>query len=125
MADDCATVAIETVLIEETRPTVFGEDQAVVRKWTVPVDDQVHEMPWPADAQVVHVAPLGGWDAVLVWTIGSAERERPRRVRVFSTGQPIPTPCTHLGTAVTPHGLVWHLVELLTWTTADDGEGDR
>jgi len=106
------------------RPTVHGSPrdpiEAVVLKWTIPVDDRTHQVQWPSDAQVVHVAPdTAAVDVVLAWTVstrrtdGGKDLFRFRNLRVYGTGQPIPTPCAHLGTAVTGVGLVWHLVELL------------
>ena len=99
----------------EQRPAVSAPGGGVVWKWGVPVDDREHELPWPADATVVHVAPTPDDPAVVqVWTFSSRTHvERPRRLRVFGDGQPIPAPCAHLGTAVTDVGLVWHLIEVL------------
>lgn len=106
------------------RPMVDGLPrngvEAVVLKWEIEVDDQTHQVQWPADAQVVHVAPHPERvDAVWVWTLstrhtdGSRDYTRFRWIRVYATEDPIPTPCVHLGTAVTRFGLVWHLVELI------------
>jgi hypothetical protein len=106
------------------RPTVHGSPGsgrvAVVLKWLFEVGNEPRHSAWPADAQVVHVAPDAGKpERVWVWTLHTQPDDdtgpqiRFRWIRLFGTGQPIPVPCAHLGTAVTPSGLVWHLVEVL------------
>jgi hypothetical protein len=93
--------------------------ESVILKWTVPVDDRSHAFEWSYGATVVHVAPHPQRiDQVQVWTLSAriTDPERPtetRHLRVFATGQRIPAPSTHRGTAVLPEvGLVWHVIEL-------------
>jgi hypothetical protein len=108
------------------RPTVHGSPGsgrvAVVLKWLFEVGNEPRHSAWPADAQVVHVAPDADPakpERVWVWTLHTQPDDdtgpqiRFRWIQLFGTGQPIPVPSAHLGTAVTPSGLVWHLVEVL------------
>jgi hypothetical protein len=77
---------------------------------TIPVDDQwfVLDLRGP----IVHVATRGE-DYVEIWFIDDPATEAVTRAfRVVGTGEPIaPALAIHVGTAITPGGLVWHLME--------------
>lgn len=89
-----------------------------VWRYTIPVDDQVHELVIPVDPDrndgIVHVAARTP-DEVEVWAVvrGSAWSEHTPaptlRVTVTGTGHPVPSGAVYIGTAVAPAGLVWHL----------------
>lgn len=95
-----------------------------VLRWTVPVDDQAHVT--NAAGPVLRVAGDRKFSTIVeFWTLESAEAPprgaRPRVVRVFGTGQPVPAGYEWLGTAErTEQGLVWHLFE----RTADPSPGE-
>jgi hypothetical protein len=76
---------------------------ASILRWEVPVDDRRHHVP----AGIVHVASRRA-DVVEVWTKPSNLPDLV--VQVVGTGHPFPPDWTHLGTALAPHGLVWHLM---------------
>lgn len=88
-----------------------------VLRWTVPVDDQAHVT--NAAGPVLRVAAHREFfTEVEFWTLEAADSHRqapgsrPRVVRVFGTGQPVPAGYKWLGTAErTEQGLVWHLFE--------------
>jgi hypothetical protein len=106
------------------RPTAgaspYSGRVAVVLKWLIAVDDRTTQFALPADAEVVAVRAHDTDPAkVWFWTLHTQPAEshigprvRYRNLRVYGTGQPIPVPCAHLGTAFAG-GLVWHLIELL------------
>jgi hypothetical protein len=77
-----------------------------VLKWSVAVDDQLHEI---GAGKVAHVACQNGPDSVEVWTL---ELGGPHTLtaQVFATGQPLPGTVTHhIGSTVAADGLVWHV----------------
>ena len=85
-----------------------------VWKFAVPIDDEWHDWPFPAD-QIVHVdvqspAPDA---AVMVWvemSVDEPEVVPTTTLRVFGTGHPVPDWALHVGSVVTAGGgLVWHL----------------
>lgn len=74
---------------------------------TVPVDDAWHVLELGGDIE--HVATRGH-AYVEIWFLDDPGRPVCERCfRVFGTGQPIEG--RHVGTALTPDGLVWHLME--------------
>lgn len=86
-----------------------------VLKWDVLVDDREHEI---GGGRVRLVACQHSHDVVQVWTEETDHPDwefaaRPRMVRVFGTGQPLPEAANHLGSVVTAGGaLVWHVYEV-------------
>lgn len=87
-------------------------------KYQIPVDDQWHEHAAGADgfAHVGHQAE----GFVTLWSV-DLENSGVRTVwlRVFGTGQEIPSNGQYVGTALEPHGLVWHLFKCDTPLTTD------
>lgn len=99
-----------------------------ILRWEVAVDDEDHVL--EVDGPVLRVA--GHRDhpgRVEVWTLSASDetfwaaplgtrehaRRPPRFLRVFGTGQPIPSGYEWLGsTERTRDGLVWHLFERTT-----------
>jgi len=82
---------------------------ATVYRYTVPVDDRWHTL--DLTGPIVHV-DCRRPDLVEVWALAGAEPERPRTLRVFGTGHPLPDDVTYVGTALAAGGaLVWHLFE--------------
>lgn len=79
-----------------------------VFKYTVPVDDQWHEIP---DQAVLHVECQYRAEEVQVWMLDDGYPQPPGvLVRVFGTGQPLPSHARHIGSTVAANGaLVWHL----------------
>lgn len=78
-----------------------------VLKWTVDVDDRDHPI---GGGKVVAVACQSGPRSVQVWTEEPADAQPlARRARVYGTGHPVPEDDEHVGTALAPHGLVWHV----------------
>lgn len=98
-----------------------------ILKWTVPIDDQWHEVgtgpvalvaKWKSNADYMSLeGPFA-----LVWTIEPAEDDpmeayarelnsvrSVRRARVYGTGQDWPSVCDHLGSYV-DGPLVWHVI---------------
>lgn len=81
-----------------------------VLKWTVPVDDQWHQV---GSGRVVLVDCQTRPHEVQVWTeepVDSPESLWRRHVRVFGTGHELPPFGEHLGSVMAAGGaLVWHL----------------
>lgn len=81
-----------------------------VLKWNVPIDDQPHEI---GGGRVLHTACQYGPESVQVWTLEHGW-EPHIHAQVFGTGQPLPDSThSHIGSTVAPHGLVWHVFEVL------------
>lgn len=75
-----------------------------VLKWTVPVDDQVHEI---GGGPIVHIsAPPSCIDEVLVWTEEQPPPYRvdPRKVQIVGTGQSFNEFANVLGSVVVADG---------------------
>lgn len=80
-----------------------------VLKYAIPVDDQDHPIPAGCVAHV-NYSPENPTSTVMVWV------EVPQNVdlgllavRVYGTGHAIDDNDEHLGSTITPVGLVWHL----------------
>lgn len=84
-------------------------DVPAIHRYEIPVDDAWHTLDLP-DA-ILHVAARRA-DTVELWALTGAPT-RPRTFRVYGTGETIPDAgrLAHRGTALAPHGLVWHLME--------------
>lgn len=83
-------------------------DDRRILKWDVPVDDRWHPV---GGGPVVHVACQYGPGSVQVWTIEHNEALlSPGAARVYGTGHVIPSGTHPIGSAVTDHGLVWHVL---------------
>lgn len=82
-----------------------------VLKWTVLVDDEVHNV---GAGQVIYVACQNGPESVQVWTVESAlTAQASRPVRVYGTGQEVPFDAVPIGTALATYGhLVWHVFDM-------------
>jgi len=81
-----------------------------ILRWEIPVDDQWHELELGPDG-IAHVAARSA-DAVEVWAVHDPRLVKVRRrFTVVGTGHPVPDLTRHVGTALAPHGLVWHLLE--------------
>lgn len=92
-----------------------------IYRYTVPVDDQVHELVAPFDGTglpsdaagrscIVHIACRAIPNEVEVWVqVDTDLPDSPVRLIVTGTGHPAPDEGVHLGTALAPLGLVWHL----------------
>lgn len=81
-------------------------------RYKVPVDDAVHDIPC-GPSPIVHVeAREHEW--VEFWCeIDLAESDPSvRQFQVFGTGHLLPPNVRHVGTALAPYGLVWHLYEV-------------
>lgn len=81
-----------------------------VLKWSVPVDDQVHEI---GAGPLVHVGCQGDPDQVQVWTLETDPTgpAGPARipVRVHGTGEPLPGDVEeHVGSTIAGP-FVWHV----------------
>lgn len=84
-------------------------------RWTVPVDDQWHEI---GAGPVLHVDSRSAIQ-VEVWTLEHLRSDWPtsdvaskRQVRVFGTGHILPDEAAgHLGSVIADPSLVWHLFE--------------
>lgn len=99
----------ETTPKEAPMPTATTPGARIFR-YEVPVDDQWHDIDLCGD--ILHV-DTRGMDVVEFWALHQGGARRPRRLRVFGTGHPLPPGVTHVGTAVVSGGaLVWHLVEI-------------
>lgn len=81
-----------------------------IYRYEVPVDDQWHTLSLSGD--VLHIAARRP-DTVELWAFSGGGSTVNRAFRVFGTGQPLPggEPVAYRGTALAPHGLVWHLME--------------
>lgn len=80
----------------------------------VPIDDQWHELDLPVAAPVLHVEARHLLDVEL-WVVEfSSNARRPRRFRVFAGGSVVPATAVHVGSALAPCDLVWHLFEDLS-----------
>jgi hypothetical protein len=80
-------------------------------RYEVPVDDEWHAL--QLSGPVLHVDVRLRPNVVEVWAL-STNRQGPeltQHFRVFGTGQPLPDGVRHVGTALVPGGLVWHLME--------------
>ena len=78
-----------------------------VLKWTVPVDDQWHEI---GAGPVVLVACQFTPSQIEVWTEEEDVRGARRHVRAYGTGHELSTFGEHLGSVITAGGaLVWHV----------------
>lgn len=80
-----------------------------IYRYEVPVDDQWHTI---TCGPPLHVA-CRRHDVVEFWAYplgeGADKFVDEQRFRVYGTGHPIPDEVIHVGTALTPGGLVWHL----------------
>ena len=81
-----------------------------IYRYEVPVDDQWHDL--ELFGIILHVASRSA-DTVEVWAVREEGGLHTfSTVRVFGTGHPYPDDGEWLGTALAPHGLVWHLIEI-------------
>lgn len=82
---------------------------AAIYRYEIAVDDAWHAVELP-DA-ILHVASRRA-EVVEVWALDSDALVAVRHLRVFGTGHPLPDErLRHVGTALAPGGLVWHLME--------------
>lgn len=80
-----------------------------IYRYEIPVDDAWHPVELP-DA-ILHVASRRA-EVVEVWALDTGAPIAVRHFRVFGTGHPLPDEqLRHVGTALAPGGLVWHLME--------------
>ena len=81
-----------------------------IYKYSVPVDDQWHEVSTSIPARIVHVDCQGGFGTVNVWAEFDLEAQETssRKMRAFATGQPIPDGASYVGTALAGP-FVWHV----------------
>lgn len=78
-----------------------------VLKWTVPVDDREHLI---GSGKVVLVECQHDSTVATVWTEEVGAEPRLRKARAFATGQPLENSWEHVGSCMTPNGvLVWHV----------------
>lgn len=78
-----------------------------VLKWTVPVDDEWHDI---GGGDVVGVACQTGPDVIQVWTEEWEGTTLVRSARVFGTGHVVPMDKNHVGMVLAAGGrLVWHV----------------
>lgn len=85
-----------------------------VRRYEIPVDDQVHtlELTNPPLAVAAKSTGFAAY-AVELWSEFNAERAlRPVRFTVIGTGHPVPVRAEWVGTCDRLDGLVWHLYEV-------------
>lgn len=91
-----------------------------IYRFTVPIDDQLHELPLHWLAPIVHAGFSShpyrpGEAAVDFWAVVDPDAETGTFRRCFTvvgTGHPIPAGFHHRGTYVDPVlPLVWHLLE--------------
>jgi hypothetical protein len=78
-----------------------------ILKWTVPVDDQHHDI---GAGRVVHVACQHHPAEVQVWTEETTGSQSTQRALVVGTGLHYPDDGAAVGTVVVSPGLVWHVV---------------
>lgn len=85
--------------------------ERVVYKYEIPIDDAWHGLALPESAQILHAACQHPY-AVAVWAqVDPAEQDtRVHRLRIFGTGQPIPSGAQWIATTLAGP-LVWHLYE--------------
>ncbi len=79
-----------------------------VLRWSLPVDDQIHE--FELRGPIVHVAARQ-LDMVDLWEVAD-DRRRPVKVRMqaYGTGQEVLHGARYIGTALAAGGaLVWHV----------------
>jgi hypothetical protein len=81
-----------------------------IHRHEVPVDGDWHDIELAGD--ILHVDARTA-DVVELWAVAGHAPARRRSFRAFGTGQELPTAgqLAHRGTALAPHGLVWHLME--------------
>jgi hypothetical protein len=78
-----------------------------VYRYQVPVDDRAHTL--TLTGPIRHVAARQP-DIVEVWAEHFENAPATARtLQAYGTGHPIPAGATWIGTALAPHGLVWHL----------------
>lgn len=81
-----------------------------VLRYDVPVDDQTHRL--DLFGALLHVAARRP-EAVEVWAVHDPEMPPTTyHLVVVGTGHPWPPDAVWKGTAVAPHGLVWHLLDV-------------
>lgn len=81
-----------------------------ILKWSVPVDDQPHEI---GPGSVLRVECQFNSESVQVWTHEDFGPSLPRVVQVVGTGQPLEDGWLPIGTAIDADGfLVWHVMEI-------------
>jgi hypothetical protein len=81
-----------------------------IHRYEIPVDDQWHTISLSGD--VLHIAARRS-DTVELWAFSDGSAGATCAFRVFGTGQPLPDDSAlhYRGTALAPHGLVWHLFD--------------
>ena len=87
-----------------------------VWKSVIPVDDNVHKVTMPANANIVHVETQYVADAVTMWyeVDPNATEFKDRYFRIYGTGHEFAANTKHIGTTVVKQlggQLVWHLYE--------------
>lgn len=85
-----------------------------VHKYSVPVDDQVHEIDMPSDSQITLVQCQYSSASVEFWAAVNADRPyETRSFRVIGTGHEIHALESVIGSTLSAQGaLVWHLLEV-------------
>lgn len=81
-----------------------------VLKWTIPVDDQRHEM---GAGRVIHVECQGTPNTVQVWTEEVGKNVGTVEVQIYGTGHTYPDDGEAVGSTliwVNETALVWHVV---------------
>lgn len=91
----------------------------VIYRESVLIQDEVRIITGDRHFKVIHVAPSRAEPEaeIDIWfeTHADDDHELVRRLRIYGTGHVIPMDHTvetvHVGTAVTPSGMVWHVYE--------------
>jgi len=83
-----------------------------IYKYSIPVDDQEHEVALPVDAEITLVACQTSVSFVEFWTVVDTSLPVTNRYfRVVGTGHEISSNDTVVGSTMPTPSLVWHLVE--------------
>lgn len=81
-----------------------------IYKYSVPVDDEWHEISMPGPARVLHVECQGGFGTVNLWAEVDIEGEGStvRRMRAYGTGMALPDNAVYVGSSLAGP-FVWHV----------------
>lgn len=84
-----------------------------IYKYSVPVDDQIHEIEIPIESEITLVQCQNAIDIVNFWAEVYTDRElETQRYRVVGTGHEIHPNERVIGSTMPTPSLVWHLVKV-------------